>query len=179
MARRPPVPPLPPLPAPLRQRREERSRRVLATRAVRDRVVSLAGSIGAPLLNQSGDEIGTIADFVAKWDGLESYPPVTGMVVRVGRRRTWVPGKKVADLTEDLERPARQALLASLEPETAADAMEEMDPEELESLIRETPAEQAAALVAEMEPDEAADALRDLGSEEREELLELMDDVQR
>ena len=100
MARRPPVPPLPPLPAPLRQRREQRTRRVLATRAVRDRVVSLAGSIGAPLLNQSGDEIGTIADFVAKWDGLESYPPVTGMVVRVGRRRTWVPGNKVADLTE-------------------------------------------------------------------------------
>jgi len=298
MARRPP------LPASLRQRREQRSRRLLATKAVRDQVVSLAGVMGMPLINQSGDEVGTIVDFVAKWDGVESYPPVTGMVVRVGRRRTWVPGKKVADLTErgarlrsakldlrdferrpgevllgadvldhqlvdvdgrqviraadlylvrighndlrlvgvdvspktllrrlgprrlrqrptpdqvidwaaiqpftgsvanvalrtsheglrrlrpgeladlleDLGRPARQELLAQLEPEAVADALEEMDPTELESLIRETPPEQAAELIAEMEPDEAADALRDLASEEREELLEFMEAEQR
>jgi Mg/Co/Ni transporter MgtE len=57
--------------------------------------------------------------------------------------------------------------------------MEEMDAEELETLLRETPPEQAAALVAEMEPDEAAEALRDLGEEEREELLELMDEEPR
>jgi len=98
MARRPP---LPPLPASLRQRRQQRTRRLLATKAVRDRVVSLAGVTGAPLLNQAGAEIGTIEDFVAKWDGAEPYPPVTGVVVRVGRRRTWVPGKKVADLRQD------------------------------------------------------------------------------
>ncbi|HEY2428120.1 MAG TPA: CBS domain-containing protein [Acidimicrobiales bacterium] len=94
MARRPP------LPAPLRQRREQRSQRLLATRAVRDQVVSLVGVIGAPLVNQAGAEVGVIVDFVAEWDGAESYPPVTGMIVRVGRRRAWVPGKKVADLTE-------------------------------------------------------------------------------
>jgi len=90
MARRPP------LSAPLRQRRQQR---LLATRAVRDRVVSLVGVIGGPVLNQAGAEVGVIVDFVAKWDGVEPYPPVTGMVVRVGRRRTWVPGKNVADLT--------------------------------------------------------------------------------
>ena len=97
MARRPP---LPSLPAPLRQRREQRSRRLLATRVVRDRVVSLAGLVGAPIQNQAGAEVGTIVDFVAKWDGGEPYPPVVGMVARVGRRRTWVPGDQVADLTE-------------------------------------------------------------------------------
>jgi CBS domain-containing protein len=298
MARRPPFP------APLRQRREQRSQRLLATRAVRDQVVSLVGVIGAPLVNQAGAEVGTILDFIAKWDGAESYPPVTGMVVKVGRRRAWVPGKKVADVTErgarlrsakldlrefqrrkgevmlsrdvldhqlvdvdgrqviraadlylaklapddlrlvgvdvspktllrrlgprryrrrptpnqvidwgaiqpfkgavsqvslrtsheglhrlrpseladlleDLGRPARQELLAQLHPEAAADALEEMDPDELETLLRETPPEQAAALVAEMEPDEAADALRDLATEEREELLEFMEEEQR
>jgi CBS domain-containing protein len=93
MARRPP---LPPLPASLRQRREQRT----ATRAVRGRVVSLAGVVGRPLYNQVGAQIGSIVDFVAKWDGAESYPPVVGMVVRVGRRRTWVAGDNVADLTE-------------------------------------------------------------------------------
>jgi len=63
-------------------------------------VVSLVGVAGAPLVNQAGAEIGVIVDFVAKWDGAESYPPVTGMIVRVGRRRAWVPGTLVADLTE-------------------------------------------------------------------------------
>src|SRR5579862_5767870 len=94
MARRPPFP------APLRQRREQRSQRLLATRAVRDQVVSLVGVVGAPLVNQAGAEVGTIVDFIAKWDGAEPYPPVTGMVVRVGRRQAWVPGENVANLTQ-------------------------------------------------------------------------------
>ena len=62
----------------------------------------------------------------------------------------------------------RQELLAALEPEQAADALEEMDPEELGALLRETPPEQAAELLASMEPDEAVDALRDLDEEDRE-----------
>jgi len=93
MARRPP------LPAPLRERRAQRTRRLLAARTVRDRVVSLVGVVGAPMRNPAGDVLGTIEDFVAKWDGAEPYPPVTGMVVRVGRQRSWVPGDNVADLT--------------------------------------------------------------------------------
>jgi len=92
MARRPP------LPAPLRERRAQRTRRLLAARTVRDRVVSLVGLIGAPICNQAGDVLGEVEDFVAKWGGAEPYPPVTGMVVRVGRQRSWVPGDNVADL---------------------------------------------------------------------------------
>ena len=94
MARRPP------LPASIRQRREQRSRRILATRAVRNQIVSIVGVTGAPVRNQAGDEVGAIVDFVAKWDGAESYPPVTGMVVRVGRQRAWVPGDNVEQLTD-------------------------------------------------------------------------------
>src|ERR1700730_6481044 len=98
-ASRPPSPPRPPLPSPLPQRREQRSQRVLATRAVRNQVVSLVGVIGRPVRNPGGDEVGEIVDFVAKWDGGEPYPPVTGIVVRVGRQPAWVPGDNVADLT--------------------------------------------------------------------------------
>jgi Mg/Co/Ni transporter MgtE len=81
------------------------------------------------------------------------------------------PGE-LADLLEDLGRPARQELLASLPPGAAADALEEMDPDELEGLLRESAPGRAAVLVAAMESDEAADALRDLSGAEREELLD-------
>jgi len=89
----------PPLPASLRHRREQRTRRLLAVRTIRENLVSLAGLIGAPVRNQAGAEVGRIVDFVAKWDGAEPYPPVTGMVVRVGRQQAYVPGEMVANLT--------------------------------------------------------------------------------
>ncbi|TML38942.1 MAG: CBS domain-containing protein [Actinobacteria bacterium] len=294
MSRRPPLPGAPRL----RARRDERSRRILATRAVRDAIVSLAGLVGRPVRNQAGAEIGRLVDVVVRMAGGDLYPPVTGLVVKVGRRLAFIdasaieklshgeivlrssrldmrdferregevmlakdvldhqlvdvdgvqvvrgsdlylaealggirlvgvdvslqslvrrlgpsrwrtrptpekvidwaavqpfgdavkelrlrtsheglrrlrPGE-LADLLEDLGRPARQELLAALERETAADALEEMEPDELGALLREAEPEHAAALVASMEPDEAVDALRDLGREDREELLEHM-----
>jgi CBS domain-containing protein len=68
---------------------------------VRDSLISVAGIINGPVLNQSGAEIGRVADIVAKWDGVESYPPVTGLVVRVGRRPAWLSIDQVADVQHD------------------------------------------------------------------------------
>jgi CBS domain-containing protein len=58
-------------------------------RAVRDNLLSLAGLISAPVLDQTGAEIGTLHDLVARWDGQEPYPTVTGLVMRVGRRMAY------------------------------------------------------------------------------------------
>ncbi len=273
---------------------QQRERRLTAARAVREALLSLAGLLGSPVVNQAGEEIGGLVDLVARWAD-EPYPPLTGLVVRVARRQVFVPAEQVveldrrgarlrsarldlreverrtgevllardvldhqlvdtdgikviraadlyvarvgeayrlvgvdvglqtllrrlgparfrwvptpervidwaaiqpfgidpggvrlrtptrrlprlrpgelADLLEDLERPARQALLAELDPATAADALEEMDPEELDALLHEVPDEQAAALLARMESDEAVDALRELEPGERDELL--------
>jgi CBS domain-containing protein len=273
---------------------QQRERRITAARAVRDALLSLAGLLGRPVVNQAGEEIGGLVDLVARWAD-DPYPPVTGLVVRVARRQVFVPAEQVveldrhgarlrsarldlreverrqgevllardvldhqlvdtdgikviraadlyvakvgeawrlvgvdvgvqtllrrlgparfrwlptpervidwaaiqpfgiepggvrlratarrlhrlrpaelADLLEDLGRPARQALLAELDPATAADALEEMDPEELDALLHELSDEQAATLVASMESDEAADALRELEPGERDELL--------
>jgi Mg/Co/Ni transporter MgtE len=52
--------------------------------------------------------------------------------------------------------------------------MEEMEPEELEEVLRDAPVERAAALIARMEPDEAVDALRDLPEEDRRTILHLV-----
>jgi CBS domain-containing protein len=287
---------------PLRQRAE----RLTSRRAVREALVSLAGLLGGRVDNQAGEEVGRLADLVARWadtpgpepeSPLASYPPVTGLVIQVGNRQVFVAAEQVAelgrrgvrlasarldlreverregevllardvldhqlvdtdglkviraadlylahvgaawrlvgvdvsmqtlarrlgparwrwvptpdrvidwaaiqpfgidpaqvrlrgsarrlrpgelaDLLEDLGRPERQELLASLEPEVAADALEEMDPTELDALLHELPDEQAAALLSRMEPDEAVDALRELDPAEREALLERLPD---
>jgi CBS domain-containing protein len=94
MAIRPPLPP-----NPLRSAR--RHERLLATRAVRDSLISVAGIINAPVLNQTGAEIGRVVDVVARWDGEEPYPPVTGLVVRVGRRLAWLGMDQVGDVQHD------------------------------------------------------------------------------
>jgi CBS domain-containing protein len=279
---------------------QQRERRLTAVRAVRESLLSLAGLLNGPVVNQAGEEIGTLVDLVARWAD-EPYPPVTGLVVRVARRQVFVPAEQVieldrrgarlrsarldlreverrpgevllardvldhqlvdtdgikviraadlyvarvgeayrlvgvdvglqtllrrlgparfrwlptpdrvidwaaiqpfgiepggvrlrastrglhrlrpgelADLLEDLERPARQALLAELDPATAADALEEMDPEELDALLHEVSDEQAAVLLGRMEPDEAVDALRELEPGERDELLGRLPDA--
>jgi CBS domain-containing protein len=77
-------------PNPIRAVVRQRQRRLLTTRAIRDNLVSLAGLIGAPVVNEAAAEIGRMSDIVARWDGEEPYPPVTGLVVRVGRRPAFV-----------------------------------------------------------------------------------------
>ena len=78
-----------------RPRLRERSQRLLANRAVRDAIVSLAGVIGRPVRNQQGAEIGRLHDVICRWTGDETYPPVTGLVVRVGRRLAFVDASTI------------------------------------------------------------------------------------
>ena len=86
--------------APLRARWERRTRRLLANRTVAEALVSVAGLAGRPVRGRDGQLIGRIVDLVARWDGA-AYPPVTGLVVRVGFRRVFVPIARVAELTGD------------------------------------------------------------------------------
>jgi CBS domain-containing protein len=100
MAVRPSVPAV----SALRARYEQRSVRLTTLRHVQGALISLAGLIGRPVLNQAGGEIGTVIDIVARWDGSRPYPPVTGLIVRIGRRRTWLPIDAVDELRHDLIR---------------------------------------------------------------------------
>ena len=64
--------------------------RLVEQRHVRERLVSVAGLIARPVRLGDGRDVGRVVDVVVAWSG-ESYPPVTGVVVRVGRRRAFVP----------------------------------------------------------------------------------------
>ena len=104
---------------------------------------------------------------VIDWASVQSFGPDAGAGgARLARHRG-----ELADLLEDLGRRERQELLELVNPDTAADALEEMDASELHQLLAETDTARAARLLARMEPDEAADALRDLSQEERTALV--------
>jgi len=97
MSRRPSVPGV----QSLRHRRNQRSERLLATRSVRDSLVSLAGLVGRPVCNPAGADIGRLADVVCRWDGAEPYPPLTGLVVRIGRRLAFVAADQIGGLSHE------------------------------------------------------------------------------
>jgi CBS domain-containing protein len=112
---------------------------------------------------------------VIDWASVQSFGPAAGAGgARLARHRgelnTLRPAE-LADLLEDLGRRERQELLELVNPDTAADALEEMDASELRQLLAETDTARAARLLARMEPDEAADALRDVGQDERAALV--------
>jgi CBS domain-containing protein/sporulation protein YlmC with PRC-barrel domain len=75
--------------------RRRRTRRILASQGVFDSIVSLAGLLGRPVRNQTGQEIGRLNDVVARWADGQVYPPVSGLVIRVGRRLAFVPASTV------------------------------------------------------------------------------------
>lgn len=83
----------------LTERRKQRTKRLLALEAVADSLVSVAGLTGAPVVHRSGIEVGRLVDVVVRWEG-ESYPPLTGIVVRVGRRLAWVKADKIDEFAQ-------------------------------------------------------------------------------
>jgi CBS domain-containing protein len=89
-----------PTPSALRRRREHRTQRLLANRAVADALVSAAGLVGRPVRDRHGVEVGRVLDVVVRWRG-EPYPPVTGLVVRVGRRKVYVPTDQVEEISTE------------------------------------------------------------------------------
>ncbi|ANP52325.1 CBS domain-containing protein [Streptomyces griseochromogenes] len=109
----------------LRDRRVTLERRVTASKAVRTSLVSLAGLIGGPVTNQAGEEVGRVVDVVARLYGPDPYPPVTGLILRIGRRRTFLAADAISkvhaghvrlrtarvDLRDFVRRPG-EALLA-------------------------------------------------------------------
>jgi CBS domain-containing protein len=91
---------------------------------VADSLISAAGLVGGAVRNPAGADIGRVADIVARWDG-GPYPPVTGLVTRIGRRVAFVPAEQIEELghrfarlrsarldLEDFERREGEVVLA-------------------------------------------------------------------
>lgn len=94
------MPRRPSLPTKSIRAKQPRHTGLLDNRAVADALISLAGMVGLPVQNQAGAEVGKVADVVARWDG-GSYPPATGLVVRIGRRPAYLPISQVQAIESD------------------------------------------------------------------------------
>lgn len=62
-------------------------------------LLSVAGLIGSPVIHQGGQEVGTLVDLVCHWDSEQSYPPLSGILVKVGRRIVWTPADEIASIS--------------------------------------------------------------------------------
>lgn len=75
-----------------------RAQRLTTTREVRRAIVSVAGLVGAPVRNQSGQNVGKIVDIVARLHAGDRYPPITGLLLRVGSRTSFLAVASVATI---------------------------------------------------------------------------------
>lgn len=72
--------------------------RATARREVRAAIVSVAGLLGAPVSNQAGQRVGRVVDLVARLHTGERYPPITGVLVRVGLRVSYLGASSIASI---------------------------------------------------------------------------------
>jgi len=67
-----------------------------ASRTAGAHSVYLSELLGQPLTHHSGQRLGRLADVIVRLRRTQ-YPPVTGLVARVGRREVFVPAGQVSD----------------------------------------------------------------------------------
>ncbi len=72
--------------------------RLVDQRSIREQLVSVAGLVGRPVELAGGVEVGRVVDVIARPEDAR-VPHVSGLVVRIGRRKAFVPVEHVATLT--------------------------------------------------------------------------------
>ena len=73
---------------------------VLERKTIRESLVSVAGLINRPVKDNNGKLIGKLVDIVVR-HGEETYPPVSGLIVKVGQRRSFIDGARISKLTHN------------------------------------------------------------------------------
>ncbi len=81
----------------------------------------------------------------------------------------------IADIMEELSPDERQSLVTALPEETAADAIAELDERLQTQVVEKLDPERAADIIEEMSPDEAADLMQNLEPETSREVLDEME----
>jgi magnesium transporter len=80
----------------------------------------------------------------------------------------------LADIMEELSPDERQSIISSLDEETAAEALAELDKRLQTQVVEKLDPEKAADIIEEMRPDEAADLLGNLSAQASNDIIEEM-----
>ncbi len=113
---------------------------------------------------------------IISWDDVELLPDEGPMRLKVPSSKTQdLHPADIAEILSDLNRLEGSRLLESLDVETVADALEEVEPDFQASLVETMSNEKVADILEEMAPDEAADLLAELPEPRSAALLNLME----
>ncbi len=72
---------------------------VITRKSVRDSLVSVAALIGCQVRDPNGKAIGKLVDIVVR-HGEETYPPVSGLIVKVANHKSFINGARISKLTQ-------------------------------------------------------------------------------
>lgn len=114
---------------------------------------------------------------IISWDNIELLSSDQPMRLKVPTSKmAELHPADLAEILSDLSRHESSKILETLDIETLADTLEEVEPDFQVSLIEHMPDDRVADVLEEMAPDEAADLLGELSQDRKHELLELMED---
>lgn len=82
-------------------RRRPLSRRRTATVRTGATLISVAGAVGSDVFDGSGRRVATIDDLVVDWEPTDVHPALVGAVVRMRRKRAYVPLEDISALEPD------------------------------------------------------------------------------
>jgi magnesium transporter len=119
-----------------------------------------------------------LTDNLIGWKNVQLLPGAGSLKLNVPHKElSRLHPAELADILEDLSNYDRTAIFRSLDAETAAEALEEIDDPKLQqALIEDMSIEKASDIIEEMSASDAADLLADLRSETAEEILEEMEE---
>ncbi len=116
-------------------------------------------------------------DRLISWEHVHALDPTSQQLhldLELEKLRRLNPAD-LADILGELSAPDRAKMVSSLDDETAAAAMQEMDLHLQRELLDAVDDEKAADILDEIAPDDAADLVGDLPKERADELLALME----
>jgi magnesium transporter len=114
---------------------------------------------------------------IISWDNIELLSGDQPMRLKVPTSKmAELHPADLAEILSDLTRQEGSKILDTLDIETLADTLEEVEPDFQVSLIERMSDDRVADVLEEMAPDEAADLLAELPQNRKHELLELMED---
>ena len=111
------------------------------------------------------------------WHYLQTMEPkLTKLTLTVSRQKVArIHPADLADIISEVSQKERSALFGSMDVETAAEALHELEPKVQVGIIDDMSKEQASDILEQMPPDEAADVLGDLPEAKAQELINLME----